>query len=138
MVLVSNAITHQIKVAGNVFKVKYFTETIGSVYDDDRTVTQSGADTFISGLYMSLDNTQGSDDQVLMEQGRLKYNDSKIYFDSSVETGSGVRVFTIEYSGASFIQGFREIQPGTNIPQYYGVEPFKRIFVRDLVGGSLF
>src|SRR3990167_7769662 len=99
MVFLIDGFNYLNKQAGNVFRVRYFTEVIGSVWDDDRTITASGNDVYTSGIILQIDQTRGSEDQVLVEQGRLRYNDSKVYVGSSILTTSGVRVFTISISG---------------------------------------
>lgn len=137
MVLLTDGLNFALGVAAKPFRIRYYIETIGSVWDDDsKGYAQSGTDVYISGLFFSLDNTKGSSDQVLMEQGRIKYEDSKIFVNGSVETTSGNRVFTIAASGAD--QVYREIQPGVNMPEYFGTDIYKKIYVRLVPGGSLF
>ena len=133
--ILSDGLIYGIRQAGNVLRVRYYTETIGSVWDDDRTVTQSGTDLYISGLYETLDNTKGSSDQILLEEGRIKFNDSKLFVNGSIQTTSGTRVFTVSLSGVDTV--FREITPGVNMPQYFGADIYKKIYVRELPGGSL-
>lgn len=132
----SDALTHSIRLAGNVLRLRYYTETIGSVWDDDRTITASGASLYISGVIQKIDATQGSVDQVLLEQGRIKYDDSKIYVNGSIQTTSGVRVFTISISGLDRV--YQEINPGAIMPQYFGTDIYKKLYVREITTGSLF
>lgn len=135
--LITTGFDHQVKLAGQPFRARYYTETIGSVYDDERVLTASGNDFYLSGIFRSLDTTQGSDDQVMLEEGRIKFGDSVIYVNGSTQTTSGTRVFTLNISGTG--QVFREITPGVNVPIYYGVPVFKKIYVRQLTEtGSLF
>ena len=55
MVLLSNGLNQQIILAGNVFRVRYYTETIGSVWDDDRTLAASGNSLYLSGIILKID-----------------------------------------------------------------------------------
>ena len=136
MVLIQDGVNHQIKVAGNILRLRYFTETIGSVWDDDRTLAISGNDLYTSGLFQSIDSTKGSADQVLVEQGRIAYTDSKIYIGSQIDTTSGVKVFTIQISGGTNV--FQEIIPGMMMPNYYGNNIYKKCYVRLSNNGSLY
>ena len=139
MVLLQDGLNHQIKLAGNVFRVRYYTETIGSVWDDDRTLAKSGNDVYTSGIFLNIDATRGSADQILLEQGRIQYNDSKIYIGSQINTTSGALVFTIAISGASSVEKvYKEITPGMIMPQYFANNIYKKLYVRYLDNGSLY
>ena len=138
MVLAQDGFNYVNKLAGNVLRFRYFTETIGSVYDDDRTFTSSGNDFYTSGVIQKIDSTKGSEDQILLEQGRIRYNDVKMYVGSQVETTSGIRIFTVQISGAaSSIHDtiYHEILPGMNSPQFFGVDIYRKLYLRE---GSLF
>lgn len=121
---------------GNVFRIQYFTESIGSVWDDDRIIAKSGNDLWVSGVLINIDSTEGSADENLLEQGRIKYEDSKFIVGGSVDTTSGTRIFTIMPSGTNRV--FREILPGMSLPNWRGAPTMKTIYVRELQGGSLF
>src|SRR3990167_8734718 len=133
MVLASDAVRYSIKTTGNVFRIRYYTETTGSVWDDERTLTASGANLYISGAIQKMDSLRGSEDQVLVEQGRLRYDDSIIYVAGSIQTTSGVRVFTIALSGNSANERvYKEVLPGAMLPTYFGENPYKKIYVREI------
>lgn len=134
--LVNDGFNHIVRLAGNVFRVRYYTETIGSVWDDERTLVKSGNDLYISGTLHKIDATRGSEDQVLLEQGRIRYDDSKFFINGSISTTSGQKVFTIAVSGLDRV--YREITPGAIVPQYFGVNAYKKLYVRELPAGSLF
>ena len=71
-----------------------------------------------------------------MEQGRISYDDSKVYINGSIVTNSGAQVFTIAISGLNKV--YREISPGVIMPQYNGTNIYKKLYVRYLPSGSLF
>ena len=135
MVLASDALAHQIRLTGNIFRMRYYTESIGSVWDDDRTLTASGNDYYTSGVILSIDNTKGSNDQVLVEQGRIRYDDSKIYISGTIPTTSGVRIFTIAISGVDRV--YQNVLPGNIVPQYFGQDVYQKIYLREITTGSL-
>jgi len=136
IVLASEGFRHMLKLSGRPFRIRYYTETIGSVWDDDRTVALSGASVYVSGVIQKIDQTRGSSDQVLVEEGRINFEDSVIFIAGSVDTTSGVKPFTIAVSGVD--QVFRPITPGTNQPQFFGDDVLQKLYVRELPGGSLF
>ena len=135
MALPFDGVSYLTKKAGNLFRMRYYTETIGSVWDDDRTLTQSGNDVYTSGIILQIDGNKGSEDQILMEQGRIKYDDSKIYLSGNALTTSGVRVFTIAISGADIV--YQNVLPGNIVPQYFGNNVYQKLYVRQLTTGSL-
>lgn len=134
--LLQDAFNHQVKIAGTVIRVRYYTETIGSVYDDSRTLSYSGTDIYTSGIIQSLSGQKGSQDQVLMEQGRIKYGDSKIYVGSQIVTTSGAQIFTFSVSGLDKV--YQEILPGMQQPQYFGNTFMNAVYVREITNGSIF
>ena len=48
------------RLAGKQIRLRYFTTTIGSVYDDDVTLTQTGNDLWTSGIVLPINATDGS------------------------------------------------------------------------------
>lgn len=134
--IISDALNYLANNRGQTLRVRYYTATIGSVWDDERTLTQSGNDLYISGFFSSVDGTKGSFDEVLLEEGRISYNDSKMFVNGSIQTTSGGRVFTMSLSGVNIV--YREILPGVNTQNLQGYQPYKIVYVRELQTGSLF
>lgn len=121
---------------GRTLNLRYYTETIGSVWDDDRTVVLSGGNTFVSGLVQSIDLTRGSSDEVLLEQGRILNNDTVFFIAGSLDTTSGIKSVTLAVSGVDDV--YRIITKGVNQPQLQGDDIYQKVYGRILVGGSLF
>ena len=136
MVLLSDAYRHQVTLAGRTLRLRYYTYGVVSVWDDARTLTASGTDLYVSGVVLNIDSTEGSSDQVLLEQGRIQFGDKKIYVAGSIDTTSGVKVFTVAISGLNEV--YREITPGIFTPQYQGETGYKKVYGRLIPGGSLF
>lgn len=137
--LVHDAYNYANKVSGRPLRIRYYTETIGSVWDDERTLAKSGNDFYTSGMLQEINSEKGSDDQVLLQEGRIKYGDRKVYVDRNVETTSGLRVFTLAISGASSVEiVYQEIIPGMHKPEFFGSDVYKLIYLRELSStGSL-
>lgn len=129
----THALNAQIKRAGQNFRIRYYTETIGSVWDDERTIAQSGNDFYTSGIFLAIDTRDGSEDQNLFEQGRIRHDDSKIYISGTIATISGAQVFTISTSGLN-----RVYEPlYITAPEFGPDKVFKKVYVRELKTGSL-
>lgn len=136
MVLPHNGLNYITKVTGRPVRIRYYTETIGSIWDDERVLAYSGNDIYMSGAFLEVNSTKGSDDSVLLEEGRIKYGDLKLVISGGVQTTSGALVFTASKSGADIV--YREIEIGAHAPDYYGLPAYKLIYMRQLQTGSLF
>lgn len=136
MVLASDALRYQVNNLGRNLRFRYYTEVIGSVYDDERTLTFSGTSIYASGLVFPLRNTDGSDDQILLEQGRIKEGDMKFFVAGSLDTTSGAKVVTVTISGLNEV--YRNITFGVNVPQLQNDDIYKKFYGRLVPGGSLF
>lgn len=136
MVLISDGLRYLSNNAGRTLRARYYTESIpGSVWDDDRTLTLSGNDLYLSGIVTKIDG-KSSEDQVLLEQGRIRYDDTKLYINGSIQTNSGLRIFTIAISGLNRV--YQEVPfGGAYLPQYLGTDIYKKIYMREVTTGSL-
>ena len=136
MVLFADAFRSQVNKAGRPLRIRYLTESYtGSVWDDSRTLAGSGTDLYASGMIINLDSSQGSEDQVLLEQGRIRFNDVKIYMAGSIQTTSGARILTVTISGLNRV--YEELPLGVYMPQYFGEDIFKKFYGREVPLGSL-
>ena len=132
----SDALRYTVNNLGRNLRVRYYTESIaGSIYDDNRTLAGSGTDLYISGVILKIDG-KSSEDQVLLEQGRIRYDDTKMYINGSIQTTSGVRIFTIAISGLNRV--YQEIPyGGVFMPQILGTDIYKKVYMREVATGSL-
>ena len=75
-----------VQLAGLPVRVQYFQVTLGSVWDNDNsTLVKSGNDLWISGVVRNLDTREGSEDSVLLEQGKLQNKDKRFYINGSID-----------------------------------------------------
>ena len=119
---------------GQQINIKYYTESFGagSYYDDAVTVSQSGVTFWTSGVVLPITQTRGSEDAVLVEQGLLLTNDSKLYIAGSIPTSGTIKVglgnpTTAEYS----IIGNGIINWSVN-----ETDILKKLYIRQLTNGS--
>jgi len=121
---------------GQRIRVRHFDVAFpggGSYFDDDLTLTQSGTDLFISGILQPMDATEGSNEAILMEQGKMLQADAKLYIAGSIDTSGTFRI------GLGSPPGL-ELAPVDNgiIPwSVEGVNIYKKIYLRVLPTGSL-
>jgi len=119
---------------GQQVRFKYFTigYGAGSYYDDDASYSQSGADLWTSGLVMPITNTQGSEDAVLIEQGKLLSNDSKLYVGGDINTDGVIKIglgSPVEYEYSVVGQGITNWKVNNT-------DIIKKIYIRRLTTGS--
>jgi len=122
--------------AGVPIRMKYFTIDTGSIYDDDVIYTQSGTDLWTSGIVLPIDTSRGSWDSILLEQGKIIENDTKLFCHGSLLfTGSEfeIRVQIGSPVGEEYSMLDKTIKVST-----YGEPIYKKIFIRQIGGtGSL-
>jgi len=121
---------------GRPIMFQYYSSVIGSVWDDDVTLSQSGADLWTSGIVLPLNNSRGSEDGFLVEQGKIRNDDIKLFTRGDLLfTGSELQV-RIQLGSAqpehySLIGGVTRTEVG-------GGPVYKRAFIRRITTpGSL-
>lgn len=78
---------------GAQIRVEYFTSTVGSVWDDDITWTQSGVDLWTSGVILPISHQRGTSESILLEQGKLIEDDKRMFVHGSlILTGSEMSI----------------------------------------------
>jgi len=126
---------------GQQIRFRYFNIVdIGEYYDDNVQLTISGNDFWTSGVVLPISNSRGSSDAVLLEQGKIIMNDTKLYIAGDIntsgtwklglgsnETGSPVPI-TGEYSLLS---------EGTMKWDVNATPILKKLYIRKLTTGSL-
>ena len=119
---------------GQQIRVKYYNivET-GDYYDDDANLTQSGTDFWASGVVLPISNSQGSSDAVLLEQGKVLTNDTKLYVDASVPTSGTIKIGL----GSPVTGEYSLLSQGVTKWDVNEIAILKKIFIRKLDTGSL-
>lgn len=125
-----------IRDAGTPISVKYFGTTIGSVWDDDVSLTQTGATIWTSGVIFPLDNTQGSFDSVLVEQGKLTNQDSKLFVVGSLSLTGSESIVKIGI-GSPAAEEYTTIPEGAIAPQVEATLIYRKAFISRVPLGSL-
>lgn len=123
--------------AGTPIRLRYFTLTIGSVWDDDVTLTVSGNDLWTSGVVLPLSSQRNSFDSILLEQGKLIEGDVKLFTHGSLlVTGSE---FMVRIQLGSTTSGLEYTTlPNITTHEVSNTKIYKTIYLRQIgINGSL-
>lgn len=128
-----NALNRIINQVGTQVRIRYFTVTPGSVWDDEVSLTQSGNSLWTSGIFLPLNAREGSNESVLLNQGKLINSDSRLYVNGS-----------LSFNGSTFMCDIQIGSPTgdlyTTIPLggiHYKAESnsiYKKQYIRRLTG----
>lgn len=127
--------TNLIGKTGQQIALKYYSQTIGSVWDDEVTLTQSGTTLWTSGIVLPLDRKTGTRDSVLLEQGKLIDDDMRLYVNGSLNlTGSQ---FQIKVQLGSPTGDNYSTLDLNDSPRVENQIIYKKQYIRRLTNGSL-
>ena len=126
--------------AGKPTRIRYFSEVAGSVWDDEVTLTEvTGSEVWTSGIVMPLSSKYGSEDVVLVEQGKLSNQDQRLYVNGSLDftgLGSNFKV-KIGMNGSPTQPDNYTLVPQGGIPyEIEGTQIYKKVYIRRLTNGS--
>jgi len=127
---------------GQQLRIRYFNTGwgAGSYYDDDVSLTISGNDFWTSGVILQISNSRGSSDAVLLEQGKILMNDTKLYIDGSINT-SGTWKLGLGSNGTGSpvpITGeYSLLSEGIMKWDVNATPILKKLYIRKLLTGSL-
>lgn len=120
-------------IAGDQVRFRYFSKSFTGSYYDNATLTKSGTDVWVSGVFQPFDQPKGSQEQAHMEQGFVKIGDSRLYIAGSIQTSGIFRIGI-----GSPIREEYTLNEGGMIPWGVGgVQVYKKLYVRYLPGGSI-
>ncbi len=123
---------------GQLLRIKYYNVGYGagSYYDDDVTLTQSGSDYWTSGVILPINGTRGSNDAILLEQGKVTTNDTKLYIDGSINTSGVIKIGLGSYTNMSGCE-YSLLAEGVTEWDVNQVSILKKLYLRLLTNGSL-
>lgn len=120
-----------INTIGIPVRIQYFEGTNGSVYDEPDTPTQSGTDLWISGAVFPIKSTEGSEDAVLLEQGKLQDKDKKLYVNGSIDFAGVYQTCKVQL-GSPTGEIYSTIPLGGKAPEVSGDKIYKKQYIRYL------
>ncbi len=122
---------------GQQLRVRYYIPSwgAGSYYDDDITLSRSGTDLWISGVVLPINQSRGSNDAVLLEQGKVLTNDTKLYIQGSVDTSGIIKIGL--GSQTTMVDEYSILPEGVIKYTVNDVDVLKKLYIRRLPTGSL-
>lgn len=126
---------------GEIVRFQYFsTSGANANYDDETVLTVSGTAITASGLTQPLDDTRGSADAILLQEGRLLRDDIKMYVDNTVNTSGmwNVTRFLTATGGSPQAASltYAPIDNGVIPWRVNGSVVYKKTYLRVLTNGS--
>ena len=107
-----------------------------SGYDDGKVLVQSGNTLWCRGMKQPISSKFGSTDAQLVQQGRILFDDSKLYVNGSVYT-NGTQPIKVGIGSPSPVW-FRTLPEGVDTsPDVGGETVYKKFYLRYLQNGSL-
>ena len=132
----ANGMRSIISTAGLPIRIQYYSQSAGSVWDDDVTLTQSGNNLWVSGVVLPLNVHEGQSEGLLVEQGKLLSNDQKLYMHGSILTVGSE--FKVKLGLGSPIEGeYSLIGPAIIAPEVQSTSIYRKVYLRRLTNGSL-
>ena len=123
---------------GQQIRFKYYNVGFGagSYYDDDVVLTQSGGVFWTSGVVLPITNSQGSSDAILLEQGKILMNDTKLYIDGTINTSGTIKVGLGSGVGSPLGE-YSLLSEGVTKWSVNQTDILKKLYLRRLTTGSL-
>lgn len=119
---------------GSQVRLKHYTGSVSDTdFDDAQKLTQSGTDVWASGLMFPVKSTFGSQEALLIEQGKIESKDKKIFVRGDIETTDTMKIGI----GSPPSQEYALIPDGIIAYPPFGDIVYKKMYVRLLPTGSL-
>ena len=123
---------------GEQVRFKYYTvgDNFSDYYDDDTILIQSGSDLWVSGVVQPISSNQYSSDALLKEQGKILFDDKKLYVAGDIQT-SGLGPIKIGMDGSPPTMEYQILEEGQVTTWGVNGSPvYKKLYVRYLNNGS--
>jgi len=131
-----SALNKTIELAGTQIRIRYFDSVYDEVYDESINLLQSGSDTWISGAVFPVRGLQGSNESVLMTQGKLTDSDKKLYVNGSVSFTGSSQLVDIQL-GSPTGNLYTTIPEGGIMHEVEGIPVYKKQYIRKLTGSLI-
>jgi len=119
--------------AGKPISITYYSLSVGSVWDDEVTLSKSGNTLWTSGVVLPI----GQADSVLVQQGKLLDSDQRLYVTGSLNfTGSEMQV-EVQLGSKTVTDQIFTMIPGGMAPEVEDQKIYCKVYIRRLTTGSL-
>lgn len=131
--VLENGLNSIIAKAGQQIRVRTYLKTVGSVWDDDVSLSL-GSNIWTSGVILPVRGLSSSE-AMLMEQGRLS-NKDKILFMSGTNILGSTNIVKIGF-GSPVVEEYSIVPDGMSTWAVYNTDIFSKLYIRKLTNGSL-
>jgi len=119
-------------------RLRFYTGSVSnSEWDDVQVLTQSGSDIYTSGLILPVRGLRGSNEAVLLEQGKIQTDDKRFYIKGNVSmavpTDGAIKIG----AGSPVVEEHFLLPDGIEAWPPTGTIVYKKVFGRRLPLGSL-
>ena len=114
--------------------LKFIGSTGSSDYDDVLSYTLESGPTWASGILLPIKNKFGSEDAILLEQGKLLTKDKKLYIKGAVNVSGN----TLIGIGSPISEYYSIIPDGVKTPTITGSDVYSKVYLRFNHAGSVF
>ena len=119
-------------IAGTQIRLRYYDPVYDDVYDEATGLVQSGNNLWTSGIVFPV-KSDGSDESVLMSQGKLTNTDSRLYVNGSLSFAGSIHMVDIQI-GSPTGDLYTTILDGGITWDAEGTPVYKKQFIRRLTG----
>ena len=118
-----------IVLAGTQLRVRYYDPVFDPVYDESIDLLQSGNNLWTSGVVFPVRGTEGSNESVLLAQGKLLDSDKILFVNGSLTFTSGTQAVDIQL-GSPAGELYTTIPEGGIMYEAEGIPVYKKVFIR--------
>lgn len=122
--------------AGVLCRFKYYSQSIGSVWDDDVVLTQSGNSIWASGIVLPVNSQTGTKDYLLQQEGKLAPTDIRLFVSGNISFGGSTLQTKIQI-GSPTGDEFGVIPLGILDYSLQNTSIFRKAYLRRITNGSL-
>jgi len=130
------ALNRTLELAGTQLRIRYYSPVYDDVYDEATDLQQSGNDLWSSGVVFPVRGQEGSNESILMSQGKLTDSDKKLFVNGSLTFNSSTLLVDIQL-GSPTGNLYTTIPDGGIMYETEATPVYKKLFIRKLTGSLI-
>jgi len=130
------ALNRTLQLAGTPLRIRYYDTVYDNVYDEATDLLQSGNSLWISGVVFPIHGREGSQESVLMSQGKLIDSDKTLFVNGSIDFNSASQSVDIQL-GSPTGNLYTTIPDGGIVYETEATPVYKKQYIRKLTGSLI-
>ena len=130
------ALNRTLDLAGTQLRIRYYNPIFDDVYDEATETIQTGTDLWISGIVFPVHGKEGSNESVLMSQGKLVDSDKVLYTNGSIDFTGSANMVDIQL-GSPTGNLYTTIPEGGIMYETEASPVYKKQYIRRLTGSII-